>query len=211
MKLKTLALAAVVGMACASSQAAVVFQDNFDADNPSSALNFNSLINWTVAGGTVDYIRSGGFGITCAGGTGACLDLDGSTGNAGRIVSRTAFSLIGGDSYLIEGLVSGNQRGGSSDSVIVGLIDDATNTVATSATFSGILPGRPFQITQLMVTATSGNFRVFWEGVGADNVGVILDNVTFSDATTRVPEPGTLALAGLGLLAAVSLRKRRAR
>ena len=74
-------------------------------------MNFNGLINWTVSGGTIDYIRSGGFGIACVGGTGGCLDMDGSTGNAGRITSRQLFTFDSGVQYFIELMLSGNQRG----------------------------------------------------------------------------------------------------
>ena len=48
--------------------------------------------------------------------------------------------------------------------------------------------------------------RLFIGNSGGDNVGLILDTVVLS---SKVPEPGTLALLGLGL-AALGLRRRRA-
>jgi hypothetical protein len=86
-------------------------------------LSFNSLISWTVGDGTVDHIRSGGFGINCVGGsTGGCLGMDGSTSNAGRIIGRQLFMFDSGVQYFIDLALSGNRRGGAVDSVIFGLI-----------------------------------------------------------------------------------------
>ncbi len=212
MHLKSLAIAASLAGALIASpaQAGIIFSDNFDADNASSALNFNSLINWTVGDGTIDYIRSGGFGISCVGGTGGCLDLDGSTGNAGRITTRQVFDFDDGVQYVFELALSGNQRGGASDSVNFGLISEDTGFVsfltagplapnAPFATFGGSLMGQDF----------SGNWRFFIEGVGGDNVGAILDDVVLRDnRATNVPEPATLLLTAMGLLAAAGVRRR---
>lgn len=212
MHLKSLAIAASLAGALIASpaQAGIIFSDNFDADNASSALNFNSLINWTVGDGTIDYIRSGGFGISCVGGTGGCLDLDGSTGNAGRITTRQVFDFDDGVQYVFELALSGNQRGGASDSVNFGLINEDTGFVsfltagplapnAPFATFGGSLMGQDF----------SGNWRFFIEGVGGDNVDAILDDVVLRDnRATNVPEPATLLLTAMGLLAAAGVRRR---
>jgi hypothetical protein len=124
MTIKSLIAAGVLAATTASlpAAAAVIFQDNFDADNAASVLNFNSLINWDVSGGTIDYIRNGGFGIGCVGGTGGCLDTDGSTGNAGRITSKSIFTFDAGVDYFIDLSLSGNQRGGASDSLLFGLV-----------------------------------------------------------------------------------------
>lgn len=212
MHLKSLVIVASLAGALAAgpAHAGIIFSDNFDADNASSALNFNSLINWTVSGGTIDYIRSGGFGIGCVGGTGGCLDLDGSTGNAGRITTRQVFDFDDGVQYVFELALSGNQRGGASDSVNFGLISEDTGFVsfltagplapnAPFATFGGSLMGQDF----------SGNWRFFIEGVGGDNVGAILDDVVLRDnRATNVPEPATLLLTAMGLLAAAGVRRR---
>ncbi len=207
----TAAAIAIVAVAAPAQASTVLFQDNFNTDRASSALNFTGLLNWSVSDGTIDYIRSGDFGINCVAGSGGCIDMDGSTGNAGRLTSLSAFSLSGTETYFIEALVSGNQRLTSgSDSIIVGLIDVATNSVVQSATYGGIVPGDPFTLRQLVATGYSGSFRMFFEGVGGDNVGVILDDVVLRTAGT-VPTPGTSALAALALLAALGVRRRAAR
>ncbi len=197
-------------LAAVPAQAGVIFSDNFNADNASSALNFNGLINWTVSGGTIDYIRSGGFGISCAGGAGGCLDMDGSTVNAGRITSRQTFSFSSGVDYAIDLALSGNQRGGASDSVIFGLVNSAT-LVELSFTTGPLAPSDPFSTITggFQGGAAPGTWRLFVEGVGGDNIGAILDDFVLRDnRAAAVPEPATLLLSGLALLAAGAARRR---
>lgn len=193
-----------------TSQATVLFQDNFDSDSASTTLNFNSLGNWTVSDGTIDYIRSGDYGISCVSGTGGCIDMDGSTSNAGRITSVATYSLTGGVVYSFIGQVSGNQRGGSSDSITFGFIDAVTSADIVSGSTSGIASGSAYSTTGFsFVSATDRIVRLYIEAAGGDNIGPILDNVAFSDDRTgAVSEPGTVLLAGLGLLAAAALRRR---
>lgn len=200
---------AALGFVCGSASAAVtLFQDNFDTDNGSTVLNFNAFNNWTVSDGTVDYIRSGGFGITCFGGSGGCVDLDGSTTNGGRMTSNSNFNLIASETYRIAVQVSGNQRTGPSDLLTVGMLG------AVSFGSAPFLAGDPFQEFAGTFGGLAGAFPLFIETTSNDNIGVIIDNVTLTCLTCgggTVPEPGSLALVGLAIVTAAAgvARKRR--
>lgn len=226
--------AAALALASLPASAAVVFSTPFDAENGgNSALNYTGWSGWTVSNGSVDLVRSGNFGITCRGGSGSCVDLDGSTGDAGQFTTAyfnfNAGDLVRGDWYL-----SGNQRNGSAESNLFQSFDlDAATTLAnlivdlgaggvqnigtvsgvTGVSWSpGIAAGSTFLHYGFEFTATAaGSLRLNFHQSGGDNVGAILDDVTLSitPRSTEVPEPGSwgLALAALGGL--VAARRRR--
>lgn len=173
-------------MACTVvSQAAVVFSDNFDA----SAAGLNVVpTGWTVSDGTVDVV-SGGFCMA-----GQCVDLDGSTGNAG-ILSRN-FGLLGGVDYLLSFNLSGNKRGG---------VDDVIITFGTSTlVFDDLSSSSPYMGYLLGFTPDSnGIYSLSFANAGGDNVGALLDNVVITSlegGQNEVPEPHSAALAALALI-----------
>ena len=204
-----LASIAALSFAAVPAQATILFQDNFNTDSAISVLNFNGFANWAVDNGTVDYIRQGGFGISCAGGAGGCVDLDGSTSNGGRMVSNTTFNFLAGETYQLRLEVSGNQRGGAADVFSFGILGFGS---ATPAPFA---PGDPFTVQSFGGFSSSSPFsgQLFIETSSNDNVGVIIDNVVLECLTCQngnvVPEPGILALMSLGLLGFGLARKRR--
>lgn len=201
----------LAALACAAlvfptlSLATPLFSDNFDSDSATSVLNFTGFANWDVSDGTVDYVRNGNFGIDCMGGAGACVDLDGSTANAGVLTSKTAFNFVAGTEYTLSFWLSGNQRGGAPDTLTYGI-------GSITSLLSGIPSGQPYTNYTLVFTPTadfSGN--IFFSLEGGDNIGAILDDVQLSAADVGVPEPGSLGLLGLGLFAlALSTRRRKA-
>lgn len=79
-------IAALGVVVAGAAQVDVIFSDNFDTSG-GSVLNSDGGSNWTVEDGTVDVVASGGYSIDCLLNTGHCVDMDGSTGQAGEIMS----------------------------------------------------------------------------------------------------------------------------
>ena len=206
--------ASMIGLAAVSlaaftapAQAAVVFSDDFSSDAPQQ-IGANTLNNFDVSG-TVDVVGSGNFGITCAGGSGFCIDIDGTPGPGGLTVNQTfAYSL--GDIVTLSYMVSGNQRGGAADSFNAFLSGNGVSTAQGLA----LSPFTGFQNQMLTFTATSNGFATFgFSSTSADNVGPILDNVSLdiSSGMGAVPEPSTwlTMLLGFGLMGGFMRSRRR--
>jgi hypothetical protein len=194
MKIKQLISLGAAALFSVGANAGIIFQDNFDAEAGAagtSTLNYNAFSNWSVSGGSVDVVaNTNGWGITCAGGSGKCVDLDGSSGNAG-ILTSSLLSLAAG-TYNLSFDISGNQRGGSADSFTLAL----GGFLSESFTLS---PTAPWQTVTRSFTVSSNTANsIVFNHAGGDNIGIMLDNVSLNK--TEVPAPGTLALFGLGLI-----------
>jgi MYXO-CTERM domain-containing protein len=187
-----------VGFApCAS--AAVIFQDTFDSEGTPglSTLDYSPLANWAI-GGTVDLIQSGDlYAITCAGGAGKCLDMDGTTGGTGTI---TTFTIFAQGTYQLSFDLSGNQRSGSDDTLRV-VFGDLDETFTRS-------PADPFEtITRTVnVGAAGAQINIFQPGA-SDQLGIILDNVVLEDTAASIPAPAAAGLLGLAALAVARRRR----
>ena len=214
--MNTSRLASVIlglGLALSVTQghAVVLLSDSFDADSSTTQLDFNGFINWTVDGGTVDYLREGNtFGIDCVGTSGGCVDSDGSSNDAGRLLSKQAFFLPTGTSGTLSLMVSGNQRGGASDILNLGFVD------ATSLAPLGSVPCLRDAFDPY--SSCSGEFfafapfnvRVIIEGTGNDSVGAVFDDFLLIADIAQAPEPATLALFGIALAGLGCSRRKRA-
>ena len=197
---KSLAIVlALAGFALAgTANAAIIFSDDFDTENGGSwQLNFGGFTQWTVSDGTVDLIGAGS-PYDLLPGNGLYVDMDGSTTNAGKMTS-IAINLVAG-TYTLQFDLAGNQRNGGTESVTVQV--NMGPLVSDSISLPQNAPFTTYQYTFSVAAPTAVNLS--FEGAGGDNFGMLLDNVSVS-----VPEPGTLALLGLGLVGAGLARRRR--
>jgi len=147
-------------------------EDNFDSENGgSSQLDYVGFENWNVSSGSVDLAFAGNsWGISCSGSSGGCVDLAGATNSTGRLESE-AFDL-GRGTYQLSFDISGNQRGGSADTVQVslGTLYSETFTKVDTDPFATI-------IRTISVSTSTSASLVFDHTGGVDWSGPILDNV----------------------------------
>lgn len=205
---RTAVLGALLASSVVATQAGatVIFSDDFEGvTSGGSILNWDGGSNWSVIYGTVDLVRSGEYGITCASGSRYCVDMDGSTRRAGDMVSINVGPL-GPGTYTLSYDLSGNQRSGSgwSDSVIAWVefgVDSWYTTLAWNAGWQSY--ARTFTLSAL-----TDPVHLRFTASGGDNIGMLLDNVRLT--AVSVPEPGTLGLLGLGLAGLGFARRKRA-
>lgn len=238
----TLAAALLAGTAALAPMPAlaqkVLLANDFDSENGGqTALNYALPGFFMPIGGTsVDLVRSGDYGIACAGGSGSCLDLDGTTNSAGLLLSNDVWNFKAGDVFTLTYSFSGSQRSVSpSDGFFVGFdLDDrhvfdyefitsnGRNESGTlfEAGFGQYKPNTPFDFAFTDVTLRfrprdSGFFGIRIDGYSGDpadrdddNNGIIFDNLRLTQA---VPEPASWGMMILGFGAMGLAMRRRVR
>ncbi len=182
--------------------ATIIFSDNFE--NDTVGLNKTNFNNWTVSDGSVDLIGTG-TSWNWFPTYGKYVDMDGSTGNAGKMISSGALNLSIGD-YILKFDLAGNQRPGfnPNDTVSVNV-----NTGVSSHNYS-LTTLDPFQtFTEYFSLYSAKTVSLSFEGIGGDNVGMLLDNIVLERVNAPVPEPSTMLLLGGGLAGLVFWRRKK--
>jgi hypothetical protein len=202
-------VAALFLFANASAIAAPIYTQTFDGlGEPGKSIeDFNSFPVAVVSSGSVDLVASGDYGITCAGGGGKCVDLNGTSGVGGTVDLASLGGLRDGE-YRVSFELSGNQRGSSG---FPGATDSDTLELDIGGKIHSFTkaPDEGFKLYTIafIVDAQNPVFSIGFRHIDIlpnDNIGLILDNVTLSS----VPLPATAPLF-LTAIAALSAFKRR--
>ena len=223
-----LAVAATT-IAAGSAGATTVFTGNFDAENSgNSALNYTGFSGVTVTSGSVDLVKSGDYGISCAGGSGSCVDLQGSTNQDSKL-DITSFAFAANTLYTFSFDLSGNQRDGNTNNWFVGVNYDANNTynflrlggafgnfdvfqgfgTIGSSTGGGTAGGSPFQTYTFGFSLQNAGNATFYIGSDdAGNAGPIVDNFLITGSAVPEPQSWVMLIAGFGLVGAAARRRR---
>ena len=176
-----------------TAQAASLIDDNFNNENSGVAapntLNYDSFANWNVTDGSVDIIGNGYFDF--APGNGLYLDLDGSTGNAGRLESKTAFNFNVGDMVTLEFDILGSNGSQNNMNVSLGNFFSESFSIQDIGT-----------VTRSFTINSAGTANLAFDHNGGDNRGLLLDNVHLSRTSqVSTPEPSALfSLIALGTM-----------
>ena len=160
-----------------------------------------SISNWSVTSGSVDLIT--GYWQAPPGG-GDSVDLDGNS--PGGI--QTSFATTAGGEYTLSFELSGNPDGGNPVKTVevdvAGVIQ--TFTFDTSAMGSS-KSNMKWVLESLTFVATGATTTLTFKSLdGSGPYGAVVANVD-----VEVPEPGTLALLGAGLLATAGFMRRKRR
>lgn len=199
-----LAVAAALS-AAAPAHSAIVLIDDFSGYGNSTVLNAPDSVfggNWFTTDGTVDYLaKNSSYSELCLGASGSCVDLDGSTGNAGVFSSF----LLGPGTYNVLFQLTGNLRGGTDELTIA--FGSVVRTVTLA--WNEVVNQNSFGLDFFGITVGAEGTRLSFSTAGGDNIGPLLKSVVIETAPAPVPVPaaGGLLLGALGLLGFARRRK----
>lgn len=161
------------------------------------------LLKWDVVSGSVDVLDTFQ-GVNCGSPSGKrCVDINGSSGVAGRIQTTQTFTFAVGRFYVLTLYVSGSQREGS-DSMRVSL----GNLGSMDVTMAAAEGWRQVTLGTFAGNGSTGRIVIdgAFAGADGDNIGLVFDDVNLDES--GIPEPATLALMGTGLVV-MGLRRRK--
>jgi len=188
----------------APAQAVTILHDDFEGESAASVLNYDAFANWDVLNGSVDLVKSGDFGINCRGQVGFCVDLDGTSGDAGDLTSKAAFDIMPGMIVTLQFDYHGNQRVDVDDTMTVSFGSLYTET------FADIFFDQSWQtvVRSFTTTAPVVGAKLVFSHEGGDNFGILLDDVKVD--VEPIPVPPAMLLMG-SVLGFAAWRARRAK
>ena len=234
MKLLSTAALALAAIWASQAQAANLLSDNFDSENGgATAIQYTGFSKFTVvapAGSGVDLVsNTNGFGITCAGASGSCVDLDGTPGPA-TIQTKSTYNFAAGDIVTLSFELSQDQRDRLANPISAGFVFSSPTDIASTSTGGGFgaTPSSPGTLSNLVVdaivtdptfnlytisftAAASGSFIAEIGTSETGNIGALLDNVSI-DLISGAPEPAawmTMLVGFFGLGAMTRLARRK--
>ncbi len=209
-----LGAAALVGLSLSAASAfAIAVPKSYGFNGVATSLN-TTPAGWTSIGGTVDTIQKGNqYGITCYNDSKGCVDLDGSTGNAGVFTTTGTFALKQNQTYSLSAQISGNQRDAGPDSLLFGFTTKLANPLShivagQSKEVDNIQADSSFALYELVFKASANEsvHAFFYNLFGGDNRGLVIDNVSIK--AVPLPAAAWLFLSGLIALGAIARRNR---
>jgi hypothetical protein len=155
---------------------------------------------WTSKSGAFNGDTNGYFGPAQDGGFYAAIQTDSSQGAAQGAIFQTMTGLTIGQTYQVTGFVRARDTASQTGvfSVSTSLGGTMTSGSPTSDTLWTAFSGT------FTATTTSDNINLVWSHAVNTDQTVLFDNIT----VTAIPEPSSIALVGVGLVALFFMRRR---
>jgi choice-of-anchor C domain-containing protein len=177
--------------------------DGFDTLSAGSM----AVTGWTVGGLGVDYV--GNYWQADQGAWSIDLDGTNTLGNAQGRISQT-FSVTPGQTYTVSFALAGNPDGGTGVKTVAVGVDNVLQDFSFDVTGADSRSNMGYVDEALTFTATTPLEILSFASLTPGDFGPVIDDVAVNlggsnggggGGGNNVPEPGTLALFGAGLLA----------
>lgn len=202
----------ILAVGALSAHANLIQNGSFENNGSNLAVDYglwqtyNSINGWSNTG-YVEVQNNGlyGVGTVAADGT-KWLELDSYSSYS---ITTQSFSAVAGQTYTVSFAYAGRPDAPSSDDVMLVTLNGVQKSYSTVPSVGGN-GALNWNTVSFDFVSTGTDNLTFKDGGPSNSYGMLLDNVSVNVAA--VPEPATLGLFGIGLLAmAVAVRARTRR